>query len=175
VKLPQVFVQREKSGPAGTPGWLKTAYAGGFECATLEPDWVDLDGDGKRDANKSRFVGGAYPCHYVQSPTRRIVVNGVETPEWTYRLYNVPDTVAPLIHAGNFAGRVDMGFVSDSEACMLLGRAHLELEIPTAKLAKFPGVSRTKQFGVSSSRDAVAAFVAHMGRKPFELVVKEAQ
>lgn len=39
-------------------------------CVTIERPWVDLDANGKRDANVSRFVPGTYRCIRRESPKR---------------------------------------------------------------------------------------------------------
>lgn len=40
-----------------------------------------------------------------------------------YRLYNVPDRSDILIHAGNLAGDIEKGFLTNSSGCILLGVA----------------------------------------------------
>lgn len=165
----RVVIQRQKSSDEGTPGLL-TVEGGPFSCATWELDWVDLDGNGKRDRGLSRIRPGIYLCAYGPSPSRKLK-NG--TPESTYRLKDVPDADGVLIHAGNFGGRKDKGYACDIEGCILLGADHDTVKIPEEK-RKAQGVVRTHQRGVTSSRITVAAFEDFMRREPFELEIRDA-
>ena len=158
-----VNLVRFKQGDSGTFGAL--IVAGLFECYTGELPWVDLDENGKRDPERSRIVPGVYRCSWTVSASRK---NPNGSPEYTYRLESVPDAEGILIHSGNFCGDVTKGYISDVAGCIILGRAVLDLEVPTHKRK-----AMLKQEGVSSSRETVAAFVDLMCKRPFELTIKE--
>ncbi len=165
----KVTITRDKveNDDDGRPG--KLVVPGLFECYTMElPRRVDANG--KRISSRSCIAAGTYRCSWFKSPTRTNL-NG--SPEYLYKLENVADAEGVLIHSGNFAGDVDKDRVSDSEGCILLGAALLELEIQEAKRVKH-NVRRTKQLGVSSSRDTLKTFHDLMEKKPFELNIKEA-
>ncbi len=129
--------------------------------------------DGKRIHGLGRFKPGKYRCLFTPSPSRK---NPDGTAEWTYRLLDVPDAEGVLIHPGNFAGDKLLGFATDVEGCVILGVEILEIEITPAKRQHQPWIAaaRLRQKGVSSSKLTVAAFVAHMNKEPFDLIVKEA-
>lgn len=162
--MKEVVILRDASTDAGTPG--KLIAPRGFECYTLELPWRQNVG------GLSCIPLGEYELFWGESPNRRDVTG---KPEWTYRFKDVPGRAGILVHAGNFAGDKDKGYVTDVEGCILLGRAHLSIEIPLAKRQHQPWIAkdRISQFGISSSRDAVAAFVSHMGRDPFKLTIKQ--
>ena len=192
--MKRVSLVRTETGDDGTFG--KLVAPGSFECYTAELPWRDMDGDGKRDRGVSCFKNGLYVCRFTTSPSRK---NPDGTPEASYELQAVPDAAGVRIHSGNFVGDIAKGYLSDSEACILLGRAIIEeMEIPAKRQAKIVHASachhgkpehvdnggtlrcrcictcprpRTKQKGVSSSRDTVTAFVAHMAAGQFELDV----
>lgn len=161
--MKQVSIVRTETGDDGTFG--KLTGPAGFECYTAELPWRDADGDGKRDARVSCIKAGVYICRWTKSATR---TNPDGSPESSYELLDVPDAAGVRIHPGNLAGDKVRGFLSDSEACILPGRAILDVEIP--KERRVPG-GRMKQKGVTSSRDTVTAFAALMGLGQFELTI----
>lgn len=164
----RVVIQRLKSSDEGTPGFL-SVVGGTFKCATWELDWVDLDGNGKRDRGLSRVKAGIYLCAHGPSPSRKLKDG---SPESTYRLKDVPDADGVLIHSGNFGGRKDRGYVTDIEGCILLGADHDLILIQEPKRTK-AGVTRTHQRGVTASRITVAAFEDFTKREPFELEIRD--
>lgn len=134
-----VNLTRFGAGDDGTKGNLSTD---GFACLTLELPW--------RDNTKGR---SCIPCgEYV-------VTWGVSQRFGEcYHVQSVPDRSSILIHAGNWAGDTGMGFKSDVEGCILLGRV----------LAKVDG-----QTMLQTSRVTVKAFADHMNRENFTLVISE--
>lgn len=102
---------REKSTDMGTKGDL---YAGDkFICHTLEPPWRD------NAKNVSCIPPGRYEVEYLR-----------KSASGKYRdVYHIKDAMAHvsaivsrdgvLVHMGNWAGDVSMGYKSDSEACVL--------------------------------------------------------
>lgn len=159
----EVTLTRLERGDSGTFG--RFTCPGLFEYYSAELPWRDKDKDGKRDANVSCVAPGTYVCKYTKSPTRK---NKDGSPEWSYELQGVPDATGVRIHAGNFAGDEALGYLSDSKACILLGAAILDLDVPERR-RKGGG----KQKGVSSSRDTVNRFVAAMDKMSFRLTIKE--
>lgn len=162
--MKQVKIIRDRSTDAGTPGKLVGPF--GFECRTIEPPWRDVDRDGKRDRGVSCVKAGTYRCRRTVSSTRK---NKDGTPESSYELQEVPDASGVRMHRGNFAGDKSKGYLSDSEACVLLGRALMDVEIP--KERRVPG-GAIRQLGVTSSGDTIAAFEAHMELGQFDLTIE---
>ncbi len=145
--MKQVFVTFIEGDEHATYSKLSTA---GFECYVVELPWVDADKDGKRDRNVSRIVGGKYVCKRTKSQSRK---NPDGSPEFSYELQDVPDADGVRIHAANWADQL--------KACLALGRAIMDIKRPDGTMKK----------GVSSSRDAIAAFENHMNYEPFELTI----
>ena len=175
----RVILQRRPSSDEGTPGDL-TIIGSTFTCVTGELDWVDADGNGKRDPGMSRVKASSIIFEWAASPSRK---NPDGSPEWSYRAKNAPDIEGMLIHAGNFCGRKDKGRVSDVLGCIIIGADWTDIVIPASKLARaseeaalkgWPPVIYTKQKGVSASKPTLSAFVAVMGKEPFELEVRDA-
>jgi hypothetical protein len=90
----------------------------------------------------------------------RYSVEGVETPRhgWAYKLEDKHGRTGVLFHAGNFVGDRTKGYKSNSEGCLIPGRAVGEI---------------AGQKAVLSSRDALNAFVEEMERQPFILEITE--
>lgn len=190
--MKDLLIVRDPTADDGTFG--KLSYPGRFECYSAELPLRDVDGDGVTDKGASCIPAGTYVCRWTKSPTRK---NADGSPEWTYRLEGVPGRDGILIHSGNFAGDKAKGYVADAEGCILLGRAILDVEIPQKRQpllhrpechhGKADHVDqggtlscrcictcprRTKQRGVSGSRDTVAAFAEQMNKEPFRLTIK---
>lgn len=165
----EVKLRRYTQGDGGTFSDLVGPL--GFQCAAGELPYRDLDGDGKRDSKRSRIIPGRYRVSWFKSPTRK---NPNGSPEYTYRLEDVPDADGVLIHMGNFCGDITKGYISDVEGCIILGRAVLDILITDKIRLKHPGFERKSQIGVTSSWDTMQAFVAHMEKKPFMLTIEEA-
>ena len=157
----EVLVTRFEQSDAGTFG--KLVIPGLFECYTGELPLRTLDG--KRVPFKGRIAPWKGRVSWCVSASRK---NPNGSPEYTYRLESVPDAEGILIHNGNFCGDVDKGYISDVEGCLILGRAVLDIEIPTGKRK-----AMLKQKGVSSSRDTVTSFINILEKRPFELTITE--
>lgn len=78
---------------------------GGAERASAEPPWKD------NRTSVSCIPPGEYECELNESPHFGLC------PE----ILNVPDRTHVRMHAGNFAGDVEAGRKSDTEACVLPG------------------------------------------------------
>lgn len=125
----------------GTTGFIHTH---GHTFSSLEPPW-------RHNARGiSCIPPGTYLCELGTAPS---------FPNH-YCLAGVPDRAGIVIHSGNYAGDTSRGFKSDTEGCILLGRACV-----------MPGPIGGTQRAVSLSRSTVAAFNAYMRGKPFWLTI----
>ena len=82
-------LDRTSTGSDGTFGEL-TALD--FDFYTLEKPWVDLDGNGHGDPQKSCITAGSYECVWHESPKYG----------WCYEVTNVPGRSHILIHPANW-------------------------------------------------------------------------
>jgi hypothetical protein len=164
----EVFLLRDKQVDDQEGQFGKFTIPGLFECYSAELPYRP-DGQGKRLATKSRIAPGEYEAIWTPSASRK---NKDGSPETTYLLKNVPDAKGIRIHVGNFAGNIDLGFVSDVEGCIVLGRAIMMLGISESKQAR-AGVTRTSQMGVSSSADTIREFHALTAGRPLKLIIEE--
>jgi hypothetical protein len=97
-----VLLFRASTGSQGTLGIVQVK---GLALYSLELPWR------LNKANLSRIKRGAYKAMPCQSKRFGEV----------YRLYDVPERSDILIHAGNLAGDVSKGFLTNSSGCILLG------------------------------------------------------
>ena len=74
----------------------------------------------------------------------------------TYEILGVPGRGGIRIHGGNLAGNEELGFISHSKGCPLLG----------SKIGTIQG-----QRAVLVSQPTVRSFISYMDRKPFTLVI----
>lgn len=127
---------RIASSDQGKKGVL---YAKGFTCKTLELPW--------RDNRKGRscIPSGKYKCRIRRS---RLGI--------VYGLIGVPGRAGVLIHSGNLAGDVELGYKSHVEGCILLGKY----------FGKIDG-----QAAILVSKPTVREFMQHMNNEPFILEV----
>jgi hypothetical protein len=132
--LRQITLTRipEESGDDGAFGKIST---GTFECYSGEPPEILIP-------------PGKYRVTWRMSNRLKIMV---------YHIENVPGHEGMLFHSGNFCGDVTRGKKSDSEGCVLLGRA----------IGALAG-----QKALLSSKDARLAFEADMEQKDFDLIVQ---
>ena len=166
----EVLVRRFQQGDGGT--FSDLIGPRGFQCYVGELPWRDLDGNGKRDTSCSRIIPGDYRVSWSVSPHRK---NPNGSPEYSYLLDGVADAAGIRIHVGNFCGDTKLGYLSDVEGCLILGRAVLDIVIPDKRIVlPESGIVRRKQIGVTSSWDTVNAFVTHMDKRPFMLTIEEA-
>lgn len=134
-----VTIKRDPSAPSGTFGVL-TLGDSGFSCYTGEIQWLN------NERGYSCIPEGTYECAVANSPKFGSV----------YHLVEVPGRSDILIHHGNFVGDWGVSLKSDSEGCILLGRAIGEIAGQKALL---------------SSKDALRAFTSEMDGAPFTLVI----
>ena len=114
---------RTKSNTHGTFGLI---YFGGDQLFSAEPPWKNnLPGI-------SCIPSGVYSCKPTQSPKFGA----------TYEIENVPGRSHILFHAGNYAGDTDAGLISDTNGCILLGRATGNLAGQDVIVSSKPAVKR---------------------------------
>ena len=131
------YIETYETSDEGTFSILKTGA--GFECHIGEPPWR------RNERGFSCIPSGIYECALVDSE-KFGTVYGV----------SVPGRDFILIHAGNYCGDTTKKFKSDTEGCLMPGRA----------IVKMAG-----QLAVRSSKDALAAFMAEMDGEDFLLIV----
>lgn len=82
-----------------------------------------------------------------------------------YRFPDLPgDRTDVELHAANWMGDLLKGYACQLEGCLAVGRAVMTVAFPDR-----PGYG---QKGLSSSKDALAAVIADLARKPFELTLR---
>lgn len=117
--------------------------------------------------DKSRINPGDYVCAIIDSPSHgrvyhlREMVNGVEEAE-------IDGHTHVLIHIGNLAGDVGLGYASDSEACLLPGEQNA-LFRAQEQVGKH--VLTKDQHGVASSGVAYKRLMDFFGGQPFALKI----
>jgi hypothetical protein len=136
----RVHIFRTKRSGQGTEGVLT---AGDFFCFTLELPWKDNQPD------ISCIPPGQYPVKPRLSPRFGEV----------YHVTEVENRSFILIHPGNFAGDTALGYRTNVQGCILLG--------------KYRGVLGTQR-AVLNSRPSVREFMQYMAREPFDLTIHEA-
>ncbi len=117
-------------------------------CVTIDRPWLDADGDGKRDAMKSRFVGGLYRVEERKSHLH----GGTGKRDYDVLEYqDVPDIVAGQLHIANWPWEL--------HGCTALGSAFGHIQYrgktvsPTAD-PLFPRMTGRMYYGVSGSTAA---------------------
>lgn len=133
------YLQRLTTSYQGTVGYLHFPWA---SYLSLELPWrgnIPL---------YSCIPPGSYKVRWTKSPRLR---------KFTYEILSVPKRAGIRIHAGNYAGAVDRGFLSHSLGCPLLGR----------KLSTVP------QLSVLRSRDAVLEMESILAGQPWTLEVTD--
>lgn len=130
-------------GPSTDQGTFGQLFLHNFQCFTTElPD--------RNNASQiSRIPAGEYLCKWRKSPKFG----------WCYHVTGVPDRGNILIHAGNYAGAVDRGYLSHSHGCIL----------PCARLGKL-----ARQSAGLVSRPAVRKLAEIMQGQDFLLEVRNA-
>jgi len=118
-----VIIVRVDTGDDGTFG--RMFLPGGVDRVNVEPPWKN------NRRNFSCIPPGKYECELRESPTFGLC------PE----ILDVPDRTKVLMHPGNWAGDVDKGKLSNSEACVLPGQRIKEMK---------------NQLAVTSSRTTLA-------------------
>lgn len=147
----RVLVERFESDDLGTYSLVSTDS--GFQCYGGELPWrADLVEIKGRSCLRP-MVG---ICSWGDSPKHGCCYH-LPTP--------LPgDRTDVEIHAANWMGDLDKGYACQLEGCLALGRAVMNVAFPNK-----PGYG---QKGLSSSRDALEAFEADLGRKSFELTIR---
>lgn len=140
----RVTLQRVESGDEGTFGLLS------FGALTLhsgELPWRD------NRVGVSCIPTGVYTCTWRKSPRFGLC----------YHVEDVPGRTDILIHAGNYCGDEALGWSSDVNGCIILGRARGVLTNDAGNM----------QHCVTVSRLAVGDLADAMDRQPFELEILE--
>lgn len=132
-------LRRTETDYLGTFGVLTTPS--GLQIYIAEKPWR------KNVAGKSCIKAGTYTCEWLDHPKHGPC----------YELKNVPGRSAILIHAGNFVGDEDRGLKSNSEGCLIPGRA----------IGEIGG-----QKAVINSRDALNGLLADLEKETFVLVIE---
>jgi hypothetical protein len=137
------FLTREPSTDQGTEGRLVIPDIG-FTCFTLELPW-------RGNASRvSCIPRGPYTCVAVDSPRFGRV----------YHVQAVPGRTHILIHSGNLAGDVSLGFKSNVEGCILLGSRRGTIQGQCAVLVSRATVRR------------FMALLAALGGPPLHLTIE---
>lgn len=127
-------------GPSTDQGTTGLFHTEGFQCKTIELPWRE------NAKNISCVPAGVYSCEpYISSKFGSC-----------YRLQDVPGRTDILIHSGNFAGNVDLGYKTDSAGCIMPGMSFAMLAGQTV---------------VVSSKQALIVLKSVLGFQPFELTI----
>jgi hypothetical protein len=119
--------------------------------------------------------GTNFSCCTGELPWRGNAANTSSIPAGTYRvtwgpsaafgecyhLEGVPGRSHILIHAGNYCGDREAGWMSDVKGCIILGRK--------------VGFFGSPQKMVNGSRATLRDFVEEMGKAPFELTIEDCE
>lgn len=98
----KILLTRFENSKYGTFGRLSFP---GFSCFTAEPPWKD------NKQNLSCIPLGTYKALIVKSLHFGLV----------YSIVNVPKRSNVLFHSGNFAGDIELGLITHTHGCVLLG------------------------------------------------------
>jgi hypothetical protein len=131
-------LSRGKGTDQGTLGLLTGP---GLALFTIELPWR------YNQKSISHIPPGSYACKLYYSPSRK---------QNLYLLADVPSRSGVLIHAGNWAGDIALGFRSNSQGCILLGTARGTAD---------------GQLAVLNSAAAMRVFHERTGGEPFTLVI----
>ena len=133
------YIQRLTTSYEGTIGWLHFPWN---SYLSLELPWRG------NIPMYSCIPPGRYPVRWTKSPRLK---------RFTYEILGVPKRAGIRIHAGNYAGAVDRGYLSNSLGCPLLGR----------KLSNLP------QLSIMRSRDAVLEMESILAGKSWILEITD--
>ena len=136
-----VRLTRIETGDQGTLGVL--SVPGANPLYTLELPWRD------NRQNVSCIPAGEYTARVTQSPRFGRV----------YHIQNVPGRSGVLIHSGNLAGDVGLGYLTHSHGCPLIG----------SYLGRLGS-----QLAVLASRMALTEFMLATGGEDLRLILEEA-
>lgn len=138
-----LHLSRERSADDGTPGTLTGM---GVDLYTLEKPWVDSNGDGLGDPQRSCITLGAYTCEWRESPKYG----------WCYEVTGVKGRSHILIHAANRE--------EELLGCIALGLSRGVMPNKAGKSVR----------AVLQSKQAIKDFHAAMGQQPFTLTITAA-
>ncbi len=124
--MKSAILQRLSANDQGTYGLFLTA---GWWCWTLELPWRD------NRRNRSCIPSGQYEVEMIQSPKYGHV----------YHVQDVPDRTGILIHSGNYAGDIDLGFKTHSAGCIIVGKRQGWLSDQRAVLVSRPTLRQLHQ------------------------------
>ena len=150
-------ITRQPSTPEGAFGRL-TTDDGTLTCHTLELPWVDENGDGIGDKERSCITAGTYRCEWHNSPKFG----------FCYTVTGVKGRSHILIHSANLAGDTEQGWVSELLGCIAPGR---HLDVATTHRGKPIRPQRC----VTHSRQALNALHAWANKEPFMLTIRWVQ
>ena len=136
--IQSAIVTRRSSSNHGTFGLLETE---GFSCFISELPWRD------NVPQKSCIPEGSYTCVWIRSPKFG----------WCYTVTKVPGRGHILFHSGNYAGNVDLGYLSNSHGCLLPAKRLGYLSSQKAGLLSLP---------------ATQSFNRFFNRQPFQLEIR---
>ena len=137
-----VVINRYRTSQFGTFGHIYIISPAWYTCFSLEPPWRG------NQSNISCISKGEYRVGFAYSPRFGYV----------YHILDVPDRSNILIHSGNYGGDRDLGLISDTYGCILLG--------------KNVGYLRNQKV-VLISKFTVSDFVSILNREPFKLIINE--
>lgn len=132
---------RKNSSPEGTFGDLYTDN--GFVCSTGEPPWKD------NQHNVSCVPADISPTFSWEFSEKH--------KRFLYVSHNINGRNMIEIHSGNFCGDRELGFVAQSEGCILLGASVEIFEKGCLFSASYPPLAKDQR-GVSSSVITLEAF-----------------
>lgn len=132
--------------PSTDQGTLGKFTIDGVTFQSLELPWRE------NRRQRSCIPAGDYICRLVKSPRFGRV----------FHVTNVPGRSAVLIHSGNFAGDVELGYQSHVEGCVLLGE----------RRGKIQNISGSPQKAVLLSKPAIRQFMELAGPDPFLLHIE---
>jgi len=138
--MENVWIWRMRRHNQGTEGIL---FTNGFNCKVLELPWR------YNKQNVSCIPAGEYETTIRVSPRFGTI----------YWVMKVEERSYILIHSGNWAGDIGLGFKAHTNGCILLGQLFGYL---------------MGQRAVLNSRITIRQFMDHMENKPFTLNIMEA-
>ncbi|MGQ1890644.1 DUF5675 family protein [Thermophagus sp. OGC60D27] len=133
------YLRRDNTGKYGTFGVLSVPEVG-FSCFSAEPPWKN------NRRNVSCIPPGEYIVKIFQSPKYGTI----------FHVTNVKGRSYILIHWGNLAGDVELGFKTHTQGCILLGKS----------IGVLSG-----QKAILNSRITVKNFMRLMKYEPFKLII----
>lgn len=141
-----VIIDSKVTGDDGTLSRIITPF--GWQAYTLELPWRD------NRNNLSYIPEGTYQVRWTRSPR---LSRKYGRDYYTYEILNVPNRGGIRLHSGNLAGDVELGMITHSLGCPLIG---------------YQVGIMNKQKAILVSKPATRAFEALLNKRPFQLEVK---